>query len=393
MGSTDSDTPLYPWHDGNRFQLLIDGDRFYPAMLQAIAAAEHQVLLEMYLIESGHVADRFIDALRAASARGAAVYLLLDDFGARGLRRGERDRLQQGNVTVVYYNRLRCGELRRNFFRDHRKLLVVDGRIAFVGGAGITDQFASQGRPERRWRETMVAIEGPVIVDWQDLFLETWRHVTGDRVTLPPAPLPSAAGTQRGRVNYTRGYSYPEIKSTVINRVRSARSRVWLATAYFVPSIKLRRALRKAARRGVDVRLLLPGEYTDHPAIRHAGRRFYHRLLRDGVRIFEYQPRFTHTKILLCDEWVTIGSSNIDRWTLRWNLEANQEIDDSAFAAEVRAMLERDFQDSRECLFAEWRNRPWHRRLRESFWGGMDIWLERLFHRPPPGPPRDYDKS
>jgi len=101
------------------------------------------------------------------------------------------------------------------------------------------------------------------------------------------------------------------------------------------------------------------------------------------VRIFEYQPRFTHSKVLLCDDWATIGSSNIDRWTLRWNLEANQEIDDEAFAEEVRAMLERDFRDSAECLFAVWRNRPWHRRALETFWGWVDIWLERLFHRPP----------
>lgn len=383
MARSESNIAPYPWRDGNRFQLLIDGDKFYPAMLQSIAAAHGYVLLEMYLMESGNVADRFIDAMLAAASRGVAVHLLLDDFGARGLQRNDRERLQQGNISVVFYNRLHYGELRRNFFRDHRKLLVVDGRIAFVGGAGITDEFAPPKNPELRWRETLAAIEGPVVADWQSLFRDTWHHATGTPLPLPPAPDPSAAGTQRGRVTYTRGLHYPEIKSTVINRVRTARTRAWLATAYFVPSIKLRRVLRQAAQRGVDVRVLLPGAHTDHPAIRHAGRRFYHRLLRDGVRIFEYQPRFTHSKILLCDEWVTIGSSNIDRWTLRWNLEANQEIDDASFAAEVCAMLERDFQDSDECLFSEWRNRPWYRRLKETFWGWVDIWLERLFHRPP----------
>lgn len=383
MARPESHSAVFPWRDGNRFQLLIDGDQFYPAMLHAIAAARSHVLLEMYLIESGQIADRFIAALHAAAARGAAVYLLLDDFGARGLNRGDRERLQQGNITVVYYNRLRYGELRRNFFRDHRKLLAVDGRIAFVGGAGISDVFAPPQHPKQAWRETVVAIEGPVVADWQTLFRRTWRHAARATLTLPPGPALSAAGAQRGRVNYTRGFSYPEIRSTAVNRVRAAHTRAWLATAYFVPSIKLRRVLRQAARRGVDVRLLLPGEHTDHPAIRHAGRRFYHRLLRDGVRIFEYQPRFTHSKILLCDEWVTIGSSNIDRWTLRWNLEANQEIDDGPFASKVSAVLEQDFRDSHEWQFAEWRKRPWHRRLRETFWGRVDIWLERLFHRPP----------
>jgi cardiolipin synthase A/B len=352
-------------------------------MLRAIAASRSHILLEMYLVESGQIVERFIEALLEATTRGVAVYLLLDDFGSRGLDRKDRERMRQGNIAVIYYNRLRYGKLRRNFFRDHRKLLVIDDDIAFVGGAGITDAFASPDNPQQRWRETVVAIEGPVVADWRDLFGNSWRHVSGPSLPLLSSPHPGAAGGKPGRVNYTRGFFYTEIKRTVVNKIRNARSRVWLATAYFVPSIKLRRVLRQAARRGVDVRLLLPGAHTDHPAIRHAGRRFYQRLLRDGVHIFEYQPRFTHSKILMCDDWVTIGSSNIDRWTLRWNLEANQEIDDAVFAAEVSAMLERDFRDSEECLFEEWRNRPWQRRVLETFWGWVDIWLERLFHRPP----------
>jgi cardiolipin synthase len=383
MASSESYSSPYPWREGNRFKLLIDGDQFYPAMLQAIATSHSQIFLEMYLVESGQIADRFIDALLGAVARGATVYLLLDDFGARGLNRSDRERMLQGNITLIFYNRLRYGELRRNFFRDHRKLLVVDNHIAFVGGAGIADDFASPDKPQRRWRETVVAIEGPVVADWQKLFRDTWRHVSGESLQLPSTAQSGVVGKQRGRINYTRGFFYPEIKRTVINQIRAAHTRVWLATAYFVPAMKLRRALRQAARRGVDVRILTPGDHTDHPAVRHAGRRFYHRLLHDGVRIFEYQPRFTHSKILLCDEWVTIGSSNIDRWTLRWNLEANQEIDDAVFAAEVTAMLERDFQNSEECLFGEWRNRPWYQRAKETFWGWVDIWLERLFHRPP----------
>lgn len=381
-----ANTP-FPWRDGNRFTLLIDGDQFYPAMLDAIATADTYVLLEMYLTESGAVADRFIAALLTAAARGAAVYILLDDFGARGLHRADRERLQQGNITVIYYNRLHYGELQRNFFRNHRKLLIVDGRIAYVGGAGISDEFDPPLRPELRWRETMVAIEGPVVGDWQSLFRETWCRATGSDVTRPLLADYEAAGKQRGRVNYSRGILYPEINRTLITRLRHARHRAWLATAYFVPSMKIRRALRRAARRGVDVRLLVPGDHTDHPAVRHAGRRFYHRLLRHGVRIFEYQPRFTHSKVLLCDEWASIGSSNLDRWTLRWNLEANQEVDDAAFSDQVCSMLEHDFGHSRECLFSEWGNRPWYRRWKEGFWGWVDNCIEHLFHRPPPRRP------
>jgi cardiolipin synthase len=264
----------FPWHDGNRFRLLIDGNRFFPLMLDAIASAETYVFLEMYLMESGAVADRFITALLSVANRGVAVYILLDDFGALGLQRADRARLQRANITVVYYNRLHYGKWQRNFLRNHRKLLLVDGRVAFVGGAGITDGFDTSLDSERGWRETMIAVEGPVVADWQSLFNATWNHATGEGLTFPTCPDYADAGSQRGRVNYSRGILYPEIKRTVISRIRHARQRVWLATAYFVPSMKFRRTLRRAARRGVDVRLLVPGDHTDHPAVRHAGRRF-----------------------------------------------------------------------------------------------------------------------
>ncbi len=157
-----------------------------------------------------------------------------------------------------------------------------------------------------------------------------------------------------------------------------------MTTAYFVPSWRMQRALRKAARRGVDVRLLLPGEHTDHPAIRHAGRRFYYRLLQNGVRIFEYQPRFAHSKVLLCDQWSTIGSSNFDRWNLVWNLEANQEIDDQHFANTVQQMFNDDFAQCVEIDVETWHKRPWHRRFLEWYWGWVDgllYWFSMRWRR------------
>jgi len=378
IGSTDQN-PFFPWRNGNRFQLLIDGENFYPAMLAAIAGARTHILLEMYLMESGSVADRFITALCAAAARGVAVHVLLDDFGVRGLQRHDRDRLAAAGVTPAYFNPLRRGRLRANLLRNHRKLLLIDSHDAFVGGAGITDDFDPPTHTERRWRETMVCITGPAVLDWQTLFLLTWRRHTGHSLTPLPRIDPLTAGQQRGRVCYSRGLIHPEITHRAIHEIRHAKRRVWFMTAYFVPTIKLRRALRQAAARGIDVRLVLPGPRTDHPAVRHAGRRFYHRLLRHGVQIYEYQPRFNHSKVLLCDDWTSIGSSNIDRWNLRWNLEANQEIDDAFFAAEVAAMFIRDIEQSEPCLLEQWRARPWYHSWRERFWGRVDLWLERHF--------------
>jgi phosphatidylserine/phosphatidylglycerophosphate/cardiolipin synthase-like enzyme len=153
-----------------------------------------------------------------------------------------------------------------------------------------------------------------------------------------------------------------------VKYIRGANKDIRLASAYFVPSRKIRRALCRRAAQGVDVRLLLPGPHSDHPWVRHMGRRYYDKLLRRGVRIFEYQPRFMHMKVLLCDDWVSIGSSNIDRWNFRWNLEANQEVKDSEFALAVQQLFEKDFADSVEIDIEEWRQRPLWVRLNIWYW-------------------------
>jgi len=372
--------PPSRWRHGNRFRLLVDGDAFFPAMLDAIAAAQRQVLLEMYLVESGQVADRFIDTLEKAVLRGARVCLLLDDFGCRGLTAADRARLQQAGIELALYNPLHFGGLRRNLFRDHRKLLVVDNLCAFVGGAGLTDDFDPDARPERHWHDVMVEIRGPVVADWQAAFAHTWAHWYPGTGITPESNGPKA-GHQAGRISLSGSDTRAPIKRSLLTRISRARGRIWLATAYFVPSWKQRRRLARAARRGVDVRLLLPGPHTDHPAVRHAGRRFYASLLRAGVRIYEYQPRFLHAKVALIDDWVSIGSSNMDRWNLRWNLEANQEIDAPDFATEAAAQFVADFAASEEVRYATWRRRPWYERLAEWFWGRIDRWVDRHARR------------
>ena len=379
---TDPLHPKYqfPWRPGNDFELLRDGRVYFPRMLDAIARATHYVLLEIYLFESGAVANRFIDAFAQATRRGVIVKVLVDDFGASGLARTDRERLREADVDVVYYNPLRYRKLLANAFRDHRKLLIVDGELAFVSGTGLTDEFDDSRHPERSWRETAVRVAGPVLADWHRLFERVWNPHADAPLALPAPPASEQADGMLGRVVPASSLAVQDIRRSLLRRVRNAEQRVWLATAYFVPSRKLLRALQRAARQDADVRLLLPGPHTDHPAVRHAGRRFYTRLLRHGVRIFEYQPRFLHTKTLLCDQWVSLGSSNFDRWNLRWNLEANQEVDDQRFADAVAAMFEADFSESIEIDLGHWRRR-WFGRLREQLWGRVDMWLESLGRR------------
>ncbi|MFA5516012.1 MAG: phospholipase D-like domain-containing protein [Desulfuromonadales bacterium] len=368
----------FPLREGNRFHLLIDGGEFFPAMLAAMAGARQYILMEMYLFESGQVADRFIAAMTAAAGRGVKVYLLLDDFGAFFLRKADRQRLVAGGVNLAFFNPLRFIRKVTNLARTHRKILVVDGEVAFTGGAGISDQFDPSAQPESFWHETMLAIRGPCVRDWQELFQEGWERWGGSLAIALPRPTAATDGAPGRVVTHSRTLARSGIMRAFINRIRQSEDRVWLATAYFLPTWKLRRALRRAALDGLDVRLLLPGPRTDHPAVRNIGHRFYEKMLRDGVRIFEYQPRFLHAKLLLGGAWLSIGSSNLDRWNHRWNLEANQELEDPALLAQVLDLFAEDFAASREVHYADWLRRPWLGRLGEEFWGwvmALVVWL------------------
>ena len=368
----------YPWRGGNRFHLLVDGPRFFPHMLDAIREAEHFICLELYLVSSGRVARQFITALVDAARRGVRVLVLLDDYGCRGLAKADRQRLIAGGVQLALFNPFRLGNLFRNLQRDHRKLLLVDGKVGFTGGAGLTDDFQRLRQPERTWHEVMLVMRGPVLQDWLDLFARGWQQATGKSCGLPVMVPPAEPADQHGRVSLAEGIGHQEILASLVKRCRNAERRIWIATPYFVVSGKLRRALRHAARRGVDVRVLVPGPISDHPWVSHASRGYYSRLLRHGVRIFEYRPRFLHAKVQLCDGWSSIGSSNLDRWNQHWNLDANQEVEDERFAREVAVQFEKDFVYSQEILFRDWRVRPWTRRALEWSCGRIVRLLEWL---------------
>jgi cardiolipin synthase A/B len=369
-----------PWRQGNRFQLLADSDRIFRRMLEAIAAARESVLLEMYLVDSGTVARRFIHELAACAQRGVRVHVLFDAFGSLGLRAADRRRLADSGAHLTFFNPLSLRKRLQNCLRDHRKLLVVDGTLAFVGGVGLADEFIDGKRGRLAWRDLMLEISGPVVADWQTAFAHNWGRSGGspevpEGIPLSPDERSVAAGAL-GRVALSEAGHRSILAGDVVHRINGALQRAWIMSAYFVPSRRFRKALRRAARRGVDVRLLVPGPKTDHPWVRHAARRFYGKLLRNGVRIFEYQPRVLHGKMALCDDWVSLGSSNLDRWSFRWNLEANQEIESAAVAAQAAAIFAADCGDSHELNRRHWRHRAVLDRLRESIAGALDRLLD-----------------
>jgi cardiolipin synthase A/B len=223
----------------------------------------------------------------------------------------------------------------------------------------------------------MVEIAGPVLIDWQRAFARTWRRCGGS-LSLPDPPVDAAAVASgaAGRVVLSEA-ARSLLANEVVHRIAQARERAWVMSAYFVPSRRFRKALRRTARRGVDVRLLVPGPLTDHPWVRDAARRFYAKLLRSRVRIFEYQPRVLHGKMTICDDWVSVGSSNLDRWSFKWNLEANQEIVDAAFADDAAEVFENDCRQSEELSSRRWPRRAWLHRVRERIAGALDRWLDK----------------
>jgi len=367
--------------------LLADAERYMPAMLTSIAEAKHYLLLEMYLVKPGALFDQWVVALQAAAERGVGCYLLFDDYGSLELESQQYDALVHRNIQFQRYNplstrnpfkalyRLFWRQLPQDLYRTHRKLLLVDGVIAFTGGTGICDEFTDiRFGP---WRETMVSFRGPVLVDWQAMFFDSWPQP----LTLPSPPNVGADQEIHCRLVTANTKRDNNLQQALLVMCNQAKQRIWLSTAYFTPSRKLRLSLLAAVKRGVDVRLLLPGPHIDHPSVRHAGRRFYTRLLRRGINIYEYQPRFLHSKALLCDDITLIGSSNFDRWGLRWNLEANLEISDPIFALQVEKMFQEDFAESEHYDYHQWCQRSWLLRLQERFWGRVELLLTRWSDR------------
>ncbi|WP_017906084.1 phospholipase D-like domain-containing protein [Pseudomonas asplenii] len=372
---------VFPWRSDNAFELLIDGPAFFPRMLVAIARAESRVELELYLVEAGECAEAMVQALVQAAERGVRVRCLFDDYGSLAFTLGLRRRLVEAGVELRFYNRLHWRRGMRNLYRDHRKLLLVDSALAVVGGTGVTDEFWTPSDDGFEWHEVMVRISGPLVLDWQLLFdrqwlaneqRAAWRPVA--HFGLPRLPRLPPAGQGLGRVAYADARQHRDILQSLVRALNSGKQRIWLATPYFLPTWKVRRSLRRAAQRGVDVRLLLTGPRTDHPSVRYAGHRYYPRLLRAGVRIFEYQPCFLHLKMVMVDDWVSIGSCNFDHWNLRFNLEANLEALDPALTAAVTASFVADFELSQPVSLADWKKRPLWRRVKQRIWG----WVDRL---------------
>ncbi|GGK74651.1 cardiolipin synthase B [Amphritea balenae] len=349
-------------------------------MLSVIEQSRYTLLLEFYMVSSGSVANSFIGALIRAAERGVQVCWLIDDFGSRRLNEADVQRLIGSGVELQRFNPLKLLKFERNFARDHRKVLIADQSIGFIGGTGISDEYLHRDplkkdtQDRQAWHEVMFRVEGAVLDDMVEMFRRQWLRSGGSALNVAATIRDGkglgnwVAGNAMARLAVSDGAQIKDIKQSFVRHISNAGDRVWLATAYFLPSFSVRRSLRKAALRGVDVRLIVAGPCTDHPWVYHASKRYYRRLLKSGVRIYEYQPSFLHTKLGLCDQWLSAGSCNLDHWNLRWNLEANIEVVEPELVSQVEQLLSHDMQQSEEILYRKWSARPWRIKLKELLW-------------------------
>jgi cardiolipin synthase len=372
VNSAARDKPPLQFLAGNRLQLLQSGAEYFPALIAAIDAARHEVHLESYIFADDSTGRRVAAALACAASRGVAVRVLVDGFGAREFAGGLGASLAADGVEVMTYRR-ELGEFRfrrHRLRRLHRKLVVIDGQLGFVGGINVLDDF-DDGKSASARFDYAVSVEGPLAARIHADMRHVWRLVRwaslGQR---PPAPaeLPAAPAVQgttkavlliRDNLRHRR-----DIEHAYLHAIHSARNEILIANAYFLPGRRFRTALMSAAKRGVRVRLLLQGR-SDHLLLHYATLSLYDRMLRAGVRVFEYAPAELHAKVAVIDgDWATVGSSNIDPFSLLLSREANIVVRDAAFAGQLRSSLQAALDGAAtEIRREDQRRRSWLARL------------------------------
>ena len=346
---------------GNRVTTLVNGDRIFPAMLEAIRGARETITFETYIYWSGEIGKAFADALAERARAGIKVHVLLDWVGSGKMDAKQIDELREAGVSVHKYHPLRWYNLARVNNRTHRKLLVVDGRIGFTGGVGIADKWSGDGQDEDHWRDTHFRLEGPSVSQMQAAFMDNWMK-TEARVLHGDGYFPKVepAGDCLGQVFKSSPREGSEsVRLMYLLAIASAGASIDIANAYFVPDSLALGEILTARRRGVAVRILVPGGIIDSQVVRKASRATWGGLLQAGVRIFEYQPTMFHCKVMVVDGlWSSVGSTNFDNRSFRLNDEANLNVHDRDFAQEQLAVFEQDLRRSREVTMEQWRSRP-----------------------------------
>ena len=375
---------------GNKLTLLQDGPATYQAMFAAMREAKDHIHLETYIFEDDDIGKQFADLLLERQAAGIQVNLIYDSVGCLNTPKEFFERLSAGGIQVLEFNPVNplAGKKKEWLLnnRDHRKLLVVDGRIAFIGGINISETYSSgpstrsgrkKGAKPAGWRDTHLQIEGPVVAEFQKLFLDTWSKQKGPPLTgKNHFPALDKRGDDIVRaIGSASSDPHSLIYLTLMSAIDSAEQRIYLTNAYFVPDPQLIKALTDAAKRGVEVKLVLPS-HTDSWATFHAGRSHYSKLLRAGVKIYERRGAVMHSKTASIDGvWSTIGSTNLDWRSFLHNDEINAAILGRDFSRQMDAMFARDLAESDAIDLERWEQRSLMLRLKEGAARLAEYWL------------------
>jgi cardiolipin synthase len=356
---------------GNAYEVLTNGDQIFPSMLAAVNAATRRISFETYIYKEGTIGKQFTDAFVAAAKRGVHVQLVVDAIGSNKIPKEWQDSLKAAGVKVGQFGQTKWYTLEELNYRTHRKILVVDGRVAFTGGVGLDDQWAGNAQDKEHWRDTMVKFEGPVARLMEGAFSENFVETLGPVTPIvdPPAQIPAEPldSAMVLRSSPTGGSS--DLKRLYLLSIAAARRTLDICTPYFVTDESSDWALAEARRRGVRVRVLVEGDLTDAMPVKYASRNRYQHLMDEGIEIYEYQPTMMHAKAMVVDGvWSMVGSANFDNRSLELNDEMNIAVSDKALAARLLLDFEQDLKLSRKLDPQTWGQRSFLEKTRERFW-------------------------
>ena len=358
-----------PLTSSDTYIVHTNGDKAIPAMLAAIDAAQHRIAFETYIYDAGEAGELVTTALEAAARRGVECRMVLDAVGASTMDERHIQRLEQAGCRIGWFNTLSSFGIEEINYRTHRKALVIDGDIAFIGGIGIADHWLHDTEAGRRWRDTHLEVHGPAAINVEAAFHENWIETGG---VVEPDLLLHAAPT--GKAQSIVVWSSPEgganeLKILYLLAIAAARKTLDIQSPYLITDESTRWSLREARKRGVRIRLLTEGDITDAKPVKFASRAHYELLMEQGIDVYEYQPAMMHTKTLVVDGIMSIvGSANFDNRSLELNDELNAAVFDRSLAERILSDFEEDLTRSKKLDLDEWRSRPPHIRAREKVW-------------------------
>ena len=361
--------------DQNAVQTLVNGDEIFPAMLQAIGSAQSSINMETYIYWSGSVGHRFATALAAKARGGVEVRVLVDWLGSLPFDEDLIQIMTSAGVRFQRYRPIYWYTLDRVNNRTHRKLLIVDGRVAFTGGVGIADNWLGDARNPGEWRDTHYRIEGPSVSAFQAAFAENWLETAGESLQGERFyPRLAGAGKLKAQlILSSQPNGSEDMELMMLAAIGAAKDHLRIGMAYFVPDEIALQQILDARKRGVAVDVIVPNSLTDVPLVRKASRNFWGQLLRAGVRIYEFQPTMYHPKLLIVDDvWASFGSTNLDERSLRLNDEATLNVFGKQFAQTQIDLFNEDLNQSRQVTLAEWQARPLTEKVTD--------WLASRFH-------------